>query len=733
MRARVASGCQALATGLLAYTGTVTAMAFSVTAGDVFDNRYRLLALIGTGPDARVFAAGDLTLNRRVTIKIFDDELSADDAFVEHFEQVAAAAVALAHPHVVATYDWGCVPVCYLVTEHLTGGSLRSMLDAGHRLSRAQALVVGLQTARALKHIHSKGLTHHGIKPSNLLFDADGRIRLCDLGLEPVLNAVGRAVATAYVTPEQSRGEPSTSASDVYRLALVMGEAVTGESPLPVSADPSESGDLSESKSETDTALSPKARRESRTPDSTEAADSDDPQTLIPYTDTKFGFSAALGPLWYVVGRATETSPEDRPTAAVLVTNLLDAAELLSRPEPMPIVGVRPLDLDQPDSAPHTSASEAIGRASWQESATGSRSAGSRSAGSRLSVSPPKSKSASTTELTSATLTTGTLGQPSPRTPDLNAGAAQSERWSIPLDDPPRRRWPGLVLSVLLVIAAAVTGGWLWLDSRDEASRVPDLIGESPASAASAVAPRGWKVEEVLVREAGSEPGRIVKTDPSAGDKLADDATLTVFVSLGEPLVAVPDLYALTIADATSVAMGLGLEVVGETPANDEQIPVGFTVGVDVPAGVYELEVGAGVRLLVSAGPADVTVPSVPASRSVIAAQQELLDANLVPGEILEEFSLTVDKGLVIAFSPASGEVVPPDSRVYLIISQGRSLVEVPNVVGLTVAEAVDLLQTVNFDVQLIDGDDTLPVTSTDPPPGELVPLGSEVLVSTDQ
>ena len=155
----------------------------------------------------------------------------------------ARAAAALSHPHIVAVFDWsGDDDSPYLVTEFLGGGSLRSMLDAGHRLTTAQALVVGLETARALDHAHRQGFVHRDIKPANLLFGDDGRLRVADFGLARAIaeagwtEPTGAMLGTArYASPEQARGESVNGARTSTRLALVLIEAVTGT--VPFSAD----------------------------------------------------------------------------------------------------------------------------------------------------------------------------------------------------------------------------------------------------------------------------------------------------------------------------------------------------------------------------------------------------------------------------------------------------------------------------------------------------------------
>ena len=101
--------------------------------GQVLSDRYRLLAPIGTGASASVYLADDVTLRRRVAVKILHDALSNDEAFLRRFRAEAQAAAALNHPHIMSVFDWGHDDVPFLVTEYLGGGSLRH----GYRL-RAQ-------------------------------------------------------------------------------------------------------------------------------------------------------------------------------------------------------------------------------------------------------------------------------------------------------------------------------------------------------------------------------------------------------------------------------------------------------------------------------------------------------------------------------------------------------------------------------------------------------------------
>lgn len=208
--------------------------------GRVLAGRYRLETVIGTGASAHVFAALDVALQRRVAIKVLHPALAGESGFLRRFRAEAQAAAALNHPGIVAVYDWGEEDGSpFLVLQHLAGGSLRDLLDAGHRLTVAQAADVGRQAAAALAYAHGRGVVHRDVKPANLLFDAEGRLAVADFGLARALSEAawtepaGAVLGTArYASPEQATGSPVDGRGDVYALALVLYETVTGVVPF---------------------------------------------------------------------------------------------------------------------------------------------------------------------------------------------------------------------------------------------------------------------------------------------------------------------------------------------------------------------------------------------------------------------------------------------------------------------------------------------------------------------
>src|SRR5256714_293636 len=208
-------------------------------AGRVLADRYRLLAAIGSGGSGRVYVADDVRLRRRVAVKVLHAALAGDSGFLRRFRAEAQVAASLHHPNVMAVYDWGDDDVPFMVLELLRGGSLRGLLDSGARLTPAQAARVGQQVTGALEYAHARGLVHRDIKPANLLFDEHGIMRVADFGLARALaeaswtEPAGALLGTArYASPEQATGSPLGARADLYALALVLVESVTGRVPF---------------------------------------------------------------------------------------------------------------------------------------------------------------------------------------------------------------------------------------------------------------------------------------------------------------------------------------------------------------------------------------------------------------------------------------------------------------------------------------------------------------------
>ena len=213
--------------------------AHDAARGVALPDRYEVTRMIGAGGMASIWAAKDTLLRRDVAIKVLAEQFAEQPKFVERFEREARTAASLSgHPHVVTIYDVGeHHGRSFIVMEHLAGGTFAERMRAG-RPSRADVLRWLGEAASALDFAHLKGVVHRDVKPRNLLFDGLGRLVVADFGIaravfEDQLTASGELLGTAaYISPEQTAGEPATPASDRYALAVVAYEALTGGLPF---------------------------------------------------------------------------------------------------------------------------------------------------------------------------------------------------------------------------------------------------------------------------------------------------------------------------------------------------------------------------------------------------------------------------------------------------------------------------------------------------------------------
>jgi eukaryotic-like serine/threonine-protein kinase len=212
-------------------------------SGPVVLDRYRLVRRLGTGAFGTVWRARDERLERDVAVKI----LSRERIVGGRFEREARAAARLSHPAIVTLYEAAVDDEgAYLVSELVKGATLNALLAEG-RLSDRDIVGVGLALCDALEHAHAQGVVHRDVKPSNILVpDAPPSVaqvaKLTDFGVARVVGAdsltiTGDVIGTlAYMAPEQADGHEAGPAADLYSLALVLYEALTGVNPVALGA-----------------------------------------------------------------------------------------------------------------------------------------------------------------------------------------------------------------------------------------------------------------------------------------------------------------------------------------------------------------------------------------------------------------------------------------------------------------------------------------------------------------
>ncbi len=215
--------------------------------GEVLGGRYRIESLLSDrAAVTKVYDAQDLRHSKKVSIRVtptaslvdLDVGLGDERSALESFKVMMQQLHAMNHPTLVCIDDWGDTVIddvrhAFSVTQFFGQGTLREFLDRGRRLSPSQAVVVGIDVCRALHHAHQNGLTHGDVRPANLIFGDDARVRLTGLGTKRWASAEQMSIEQAkYAAPEIGLGSVPNSATDVYSLALTLLESISGEVPF---------------------------------------------------------------------------------------------------------------------------------------------------------------------------------------------------------------------------------------------------------------------------------------------------------------------------------------------------------------------------------------------------------------------------------------------------------------------------------------------------------------------
>jgi len=218
--------------------------------------RYRLDRRLGRGGMGKVYAATDGALGRRVAVKVIRDEWVLSDAAVQRFRREARAVAGFAHPNVVTVYDYGVEAGAppFLVMELLEGVTLREEMAKSTRLGPVKTLDVLRGVCSAVGAAHRRQLVHRDLKPENIFLTAGGNggtVKILDFGVAKLLSSgddaaesegafeteTGVLIGTVgYLSPEQLLGERPAVSWDLWTLAVVAYESVTGALPFPASS-----------------------------------------------------------------------------------------------------------------------------------------------------------------------------------------------------------------------------------------------------------------------------------------------------------------------------------------------------------------------------------------------------------------------------------------------------------------------------------------------------------------
>ncbi|MCR9159735.1 MAG: serine/threonine-protein kinase [Nannocystaceae bacterium] len=209
-------------------------------------DQYVVRAKIGEGGMGAVYLAEQPSVGRNAVIKIMHPWLSRDPKIAARFDTEARAAARLQNPHIVSVYNYGRLPdsTLFIAMEYLEGYTLADLMRAQGRVDPHRAVAIARQVCEALDEAHRRGVVHRDLTPNNLMLlsrrDGPDFVKVLDFGVAKLHDAevTGRgAVGTpGYMAPEQLRDEPVDGRADIYALALILYEMLTGRAAFEASS-----------------------------------------------------------------------------------------------------------------------------------------------------------------------------------------------------------------------------------------------------------------------------------------------------------------------------------------------------------------------------------------------------------------------------------------------------------------------------------------------------------------
>jgi beta-lactam-binding protein with PASTA domain/predicted Ser/Thr protein kinase len=502
-------------------------------AGTIIDGRYRVVSRLGSGGMADVFLAQDQQLGRNVALKLLHRRFAEDPGFVERFRREAQAAAGLQHPNVVGVYDRGDYDgTYYIAMEHLSGRSLKQLIREEAPLEPVRAVDITLQILKAARFAHRHGVIHRDLKPHNVIVDESDHVKVTDFGIARAgasdMTETGSIMGTAqYLSPEQAQGHAVSEPSDLYSVGVILYELLTGRVPF-----------------DAESAVTIALKHVSEAPTAPTQVNPSIPPALEEVV------------LWTL-----NKNPADRPRNADELIAALEAAKAA-------ILSGR--------AGERTAAMAAVGGA-------GLLGAGGPPPASPADPAPP---------LVPPVVPPPPLDGNGAPPPDEVDPYAEEERRE-------RRLW--LWLALLLILLLAGGGAAAYFLTRPSKVTVPPVIGQ-PIGPARTILQNAGFVVKTISQPSRKKRGTVTNEIPNGGSEVKEGSTIQLTVSSGPGSVQVPtDLDGQTLAQATKALRRAGLRRGRVIQQDSSQFAPGEVITTSPPPG-QRLTVGSPVQVYVSDG-----------------------------------------------------------------------------------------------------------------------------------
>lgn len=639
--------------------------------GIFLGKRYEILERIGSGGMADVYKGKDHKLNRFVAVKVLKSDYRSDEVFIQKFLSEAQAAAGLMHPNVVNVYDVGQDRgLYYMVMELVEGISLKDYIEKKGQLSAKETISISIQMVTGIQAAHNQHIIHRDIKPQNIIISKDGKVKVTDFGIARATtstNTISTNVmgSVHYTSPEQARGGIVDEKSDIYSAGITMYEMITGHVPF--------DGDST-------VAVAIKHLREEIKSPSEEVPD-------IPYS------------LECIIMKCTQKNTTMRYQNCQELIN--DLKRSLVDPNGnfvnMPGYVGGDATVVMSDEELRRGQDQSYDQDDYDDDDYGDDYDNDYD----------------------DDYDDDDYDQSDYDDDDYDDRAYDSRQRRDGKNgrkngvDPNTRK----IMKILLVVAIAVFAiGTIFVigqaagmfksnpkvtDEKGKAQvTVPDILGMTVEEATETLNKKGLGLS--IAERAYSdkyEKGEIMEQKTAANKKVDKNTEIQVVVSNGEEIltVAVPDVSGQSESAAQKTLEDANLVVDSESKY-DDHIEAGKVISTDPAAGM-EVEEGTHVKMYVSMGVEKVEVPQITGITSE-EAQAALAAVGLIGGSVTEEYSEEYDAGYVISQGKSAGSKLEKGSAVDYVVSKGSSKVEVPDLYGMTMAEAQQALS----DLGLVSG-----------------------------
>lgn len=637
-----------------------------IKEGVFLGKRYEILGRIGSGGMADVYKGKDHKLNRFVAIKVLKSTYRSDETFIKKFLSEAQAAAGLMHPNVVNVYDVGQDRgLYYMVMELVEGITLKDYIEKKGKLSAKETISISIQMVTGIQAAHNCHIIHRDIKPQNIIISKDGKVKVTDFGIARATTSTAtQAVTTTvmgsvhYTSPEQARGGIVDEKSDIYSAGITMYEMITGHVPF--------DGDST-------VTVALKHLNEVIKSPAEEVPD-------IPYS------------LECIIMKCTQKLPNKRYMSCEEL--LQDLKHSLVDPEGDFVVldGVT-------KRMPATS--QDTGRTTVVMSPDELNRMKNRQNYNDDYDDDYDDDYEDDYDDRRRSRYDDDDDYDDRRRSRYDDDDDYDDRRKDRYDDRNRRKKNEVnkdtkkIMKILMVVAGVVIAllimflvgnavgvfkggkGTTTQQTDSEMVKVPDVTGKTYEEAQKELNKYDLGIHKSTAPSDTVAKGKIISQDPADGKKVKKHTTVNVVISSGEEakMTTIPSVVGLAEADAEKALQAKNLVVKKGDPVYSDDVEQGEVVSVSPSEGA-EVKEGTTVTLVISKGNQPTKVPKL-TGKSQSDAEAALSQAGL-SGNATEDYSDTVEKGLVISQDTDAGKEVSKGTTIGYVVSKGSKLTVVP-------------------------------------------------------